>query len=276
MAIGGSERESKTILTATDQTGGAFASFQRSIQSSMQSIGSMQGALAGLAGGAVIGGFTTLVKHSLDYADSLNKMAQKTGVATAELSKLSYAAKLSDVSNEQLTKGFKGLSEMMVKAGDATSYQATLFKQMGIDLKGGTGPALEKIADQFAGMADGATKTALAVELFGKAGQDMIPLLNAGSAGMAKMKDEAEALGLVIDGETAEAAERFNDNMKAMATGAERTGVALITRLAGSMASVSDAMKEAYKDSGMLMAAWVGLGGAAAKLFTDDSLSDIE
>lgn len=270
------ERESRTILTAQDQTAGAFASFQRSIAQAQAGITSMTGMLTGLAGGAVIGGLATLVKHSLEQADAMNKMAQKTGVATAELSKLAYAANLSDVSNEQLTKGFKGLSEQMAKAADGSSYTAALFTKMGVDLKAGTGPALEKIADVFKSLPDGATKTALAVELFGKAGQDMIPLLNQGAAGMAAMKDEAEQLGLVISGETAEAAEKFNDNMKAMATGAEKTGLALVTRLAASLASVSEAMKEAYKDSGMLMAAWVGLGGVAAKIFTDDSLSDIE
>ena len=50
------------------------------------------GAIAGALAGGIIGGFAAMVKHSLDYADSLNKMAQKTGIATEELSKLSETA----------------------------------------------------------------------------------------------------------------------------------------------------------------------------------------
>ena len=117
-------RESKTVLTAEDRTGSAFASMQKSVASAQASIMSMHSALTGLVAGGVIGAFGAMVKHSIDYADSLNKMAQKTGIATEELSKLSYAAKLSDVSNESLTKGIKGLAQEMTKATDATSLQA--------------------------------------------------------------------------------------------------------------------------------------------------------
>lgn len=272
----GTVRESKTILTAEDKTAGAFASFTRSLTQAQSAATGMYGSLAALGSSAIIGGFAAMVNKGLEAADAMNKMSQRTGIAVEELSQLSYAAKLADVSNEGLTKGIKGLSEMMVKANDATSLQAATMKALGVDIKAGVAPALEKIADQFAKLPDGATKTALAVDLFGKAGQDMIPLLNAGSDGIRRMKDEADALGLTISGKVAEDAEKFKDNMKAIGTGAEKTAITLATKMAAGLADVSAAMKEAQKESGLLLAAWVGLGGVAAKLFTDDSLSDME
>lgn len=274
--MAGNVRESKTILTAEDRSGGAFASIMANAQRAHGSLMSMHGALAGLAGGAIIGGFAAMVKQSLDYAESINKAAQKTGIAAEELSQLSYAAKLADVSNESLVKGFKGLSEMMVKASDATTIQSATMKALGVDMQGGLSPALDKIADQFAKLPDGAVKTALAVDLFGKAGMDMIPMLNGGSEGLRKMKDEADALGLTIGGKVAADAERFNDNLKAIATGAQRAGTSLITHLAAHLADVTEAMKLAQKEGNTLHAIWVGMGGVASKLFTDDRFSEVE
>jgi hypothetical protein len=51
------------------------------------------------------------------------------------------------------------------------------------------------------------------MQLFGRSGKDMIPLLNQGSAGIRGMQDEAKALGLELDDKTAKAAERFNQNL---------------------------------------------------------------
>ncbi|MBE2260636.1 MAG: phage tail tape measure protein, partial [Rhodobacteraceae bacterium] len=76
-----------------------------------------------------------------------------------------------------------------------------------------SGDVLNDIADRFAGYEDSAAKAALAQAIFGRSGADLIPLLNAGSQGLKEMGDEASRLGVVISTETAQAAERFNDQM---------------------------------------------------------------
>lgn len=45
------------------------------------------------------------VQGAIDHADELNKASQKAGVAVESLSRLAYAAKLSDVALGQLTGG---------------------------------------------------------------------------------------------------------------------------------------------------------------------------
>lgn len=247
--------------------------FAANVQASFSGIAKGLGALG--VGLAALD-FARSTKQAIDNADALNKMAQKTGLAVDELSRYQYAAGLADLSNETFAKGVKGLSEKLVEANDKTSESAHLLKALGVDTQAGVGPAIEKLADQFAALPDGATKTALAVKLFGKAGQEMIPFLNGGADGIRRMKEEASQLGLVIDKDTAAAAERFNDNVRAMKSGAESLAVTLVTKTAAALADVSDAMKEAYKDSGAIMAAWVALGGVASKVFTDDGLTEVE
>ena len=60
------------------------------------------------------------------------------------------------------------------------------------------------LADKFAKMPDGAEKTALAMDLFGKSGMNLIPMLNQG-------KDALSQYSATIDTEMAQAADKFND-----------------------------------------------------------------
>lgn len=204
-------------------------------------------------------------KHVLETADNLGKMSQKIGISVEDLSKLRFAAGLSDLSLESMTKGMKKLSTEMTAASDPTSKQAKLMAGLGIDLKQGLMPALDSIADQFAGLPDGPTKAALAVELFGKAGMDMIPMLNKGSEGLREMKQEAERLGLVMTKEMAESAEKFNDNLKVMKFQTEAATAALLEHALPGMIRITEAMREASHEGGILWKVLIGIGGVMAE-----------
>lgn len=222
--------------------------------------------LAGqLAGVFSVGLMAKFVHDTIEVQDQVSKMSQKTGVAVETLSALRYAASLSDVSLESMAKGMKKLSQEMVSAGDGTSKQARLFTTMGVDIKSGVTPALMGIADVFQKLPDGPTKAALAVELFGKAGMDMIPMLNQGAAGLRAMQEEAIRLGIVMTEDGAKAMEQFNDNLKSVKFASEGVVVSMTNNLAPSMVRVSKAMKEAAIQGGTLTAVWVGLGGLAAE-----------
>lgn len=218
-------------------------------------------AMGMLGVGLSVAGIVALGKHSLDTAENLGKMAQKLGASTEELSKWRYVADQADVSQDAFLKGSKKLSEQLTAAGDATSKAAKLMSAMGVDIKGGVTPAIEKIADTFAALPDGTTKATLAVELFGKAGLDMIPLLNQGSEGIRNMKNEAERLGLVITEDMAKAAEKFNDSLKTLKFQSEAGATSIMNSLLPALNRITTAMSEAARDSGILMAAFVGLGG---------------
>jgi len=160
------------------------------------------------------------VKSAADYGDQLDNMSQRTGVAVEELAKLQYAAKLSDTSSEALGKGIGNLSKLMVAAAGGAEESSKLFEKFGINLRNadgtirGTSDVLYDLADVFATMPEGPQKTAMAMDFFGKKlGQELIPLLNQGGAGLRAMGDEAERLGLVLNSAQAKAAADFNDNL---------------------------------------------------------------
>ena len=151
-----------------------------------------------------------------EKADEFNKLSQKIGISVESLTALNFAAKLSDLSIEALTKGIKKLSTNLIEAQQGAGEGAKLFDALKLDPKqfDETDQLLLALADRFSKMPDGAGKAAIAVKAFGKSGLDLIPFLNQGAAGITKLTDEARSLGLVLSEDVAIAAEQFNDSLK--------------------------------------------------------------
>jgi len=211
-------------------------------------------AFAGLAGAFSVGAMAAMVTSSIDAADGLSKLSQRTGETVENLARLQYAGSLADVSNEALATSLKKLSKNLAEAASGTGEVADAFKAIGVSVVASdgklrsSGEVLNDVADRFAGYEDSAAKAALAQAIFGRSGADLIPLLNAGSQGLKEMGNEASRLGVVISTETAQAAERFNDQMTrvnaALGSIAKQTAAELLPVLNELADSLVDIAKE--------------------------------
>lgn len=167
-----------------------------------------------------------VVKQAIDAADAMGKMSQKLGISTQELSKLEYAGKLADVSMGELQGALVRLTKGMSEAAQGTGEAREAFKALGIQTQNADGSlrsssdVMADVAERFAGMADGANKTALAIAIFGRAGANMIPMLNGGKEAIKGAGDELARFGGVITPEAAKQAELFNDNLTRLKTAA--------------------------------------------------------
>lgn len=254
-------------ITATDQFSGAFARLRGEVASTSDKLSGLRGIMATITGGIGVAGMVAFIKSTIDAHDEVGKLSQKLGIAVGDLSQLRYAAELSDVSTQSLSAGVKGLSQRLIEAGDKGSQAAGLFKAMGVDIKGGTLPAIEQIADVFAALPDGTTKSALAVQIFGKAGMDLIPMLNDGSAGIRSMREEADRLGLTMNKDAADAAEQFNDNLRAVTASGKGLAVTLFTSISPALLEISQRMKEAAIEGGTFRGILEGMRAAWSEIF---------
>jgi hypothetical protein len=189
---------------------------QKNFQTMQSSAKTLAGALGVYLSADAFAGF---IKGQINAMDALNDMSERTGVAVEELSKLSYAAKLSDVTIEQLQGGLTKLNKGIAETANGTGEAQKAFSAMGISVKNADGSlknssqVLNDVADRFVTYQDGANKSALAIQLFGKSGAELIPLLNQGSDGLKKMGDELQRFGGVVTADAAKNAGLFNDNM---------------------------------------------------------------
>jgi TP901 family phage tail tape measure protein len=168
---------------------------------------------------AVAASMVALVKKTADYGDELWKASQKTGIAVETLSGLKLAADKSDLSLGGLAMGMSRLSRLVVEANRGGLEQQAVLQRIGVTATDTTGrmkpmdALMGEVSDKFKFMPDGVEKTAMAIDIFGKSGMEMIPLLNLGSEGLKREREEAERLGLVMSGPTAQASEAFNDQL---------------------------------------------------------------
>ncbi len=103
-------------------------------------------------------------------------------------------------------------------------------------------------------MPDGAQKTALAVELFGKSGAELIPFLNQGRDGVEALTAELQALGVQIGGNTAAQAEVFNDSLAKVRLAISSIGNRVIEAFLPAMNDMANGMVESAKQGGTLRA----------------------
>lgn len=183
-------------------------------------VGSVAAFTTGLVGGllsaqAAFEGFM----NAINNADRLDELSARLGISTEQLSEWGYAAKLSVSDLESLTGSIQKFSKTVATAADANSRQAELFASLGISVKDAAGnlrdveDLLPEVADRFKALDNETTETALAMELFGRSGAELLEFLNRGSDGLSELADEARELGGVIDGETAQAAAAFKDEI---------------------------------------------------------------
>ena len=256
----------------------ATGMLQRSGQR-MQSLA--KGIGAGLIAGFSVQALASFAKSTIDTADKLAKLSQSVGVSVEQLSGLSHAANLSDVEIEKLGKALGKLSVNMSDTVKGTGDAKDAFRALGIDVQQTDGAlknpdtVLKEVAAKFASMEDGAGKTALAIKIFGRAGADLIPLLNAGADGIAEMQEEAKRLGLVLSTEAAQAAERFNDNLTRVHGLVQGSANSIMVGLVPALENLTNILaeastdQEAMEETGKALAAGLNTIATAAYLAGD-------
>lgn len=183
------------------------------------------------AGAGIAGLGSKLAKEALAWNLSVKKMQSLTG-ATAEqastfLSVANYMGVATDVSTVAFAKFAKAVSNAQDKmqVASAEGKLATdMFSRLGISIDQIEGKntleVFRVIQDRLRNMKDGAEKTRIEMELFGKTGYQLHGMLNMSADAMKQVEDRARAMGLVIDDEAARKSASFNRQLKDM----EQTG----------------------------------------------------
>jgi hypothetical protein len=148
----------------------------------------------------VVKGFVELVQSTAEAGKELVETAQSTGLTTAALQQLQDVAGGLGVDTETLNVGLFHLSSSMREAQQGSEMAQKAFSQLGIkatDSHGklrNTDDVLMDLADRFSKMPDGAQKTAIAMDVLGRSGARLIPVLDKGREGLAELRAEQDTM----------------------------------------------------------------------------------
>lgn len=172
------------------------------------------------AGAAVVGaGMFKMASSSAETTDRIDKLSQKIGMSRQGFQEMDFIASQSGMSIESLQVGFKTLRGSMEQAEKGTGKGAEAFKALGISVKDANGDlrnqeeVFNEAVNKLQSMEDGTEKAMLATQLFGKSGQELMPLLNGAAGSMDEMRQQAHDLGLVLSDESIDAGVAFTDTM---------------------------------------------------------------
>lgn len=185
---------------------------------------------ATVAGAAVVSSLGAMAIAVSNSADNIDYLAKRTGITREALQALDYAAQQENTSIEALSTGLARLSRNMYDAERGVGTAKIALEDLGIALKDSDGnlrsveDVLFDIADRMQGMSNETEMSALAMQVLGRSGADLVPFLRNGGDGIRQLMQEARDLGYVIKEESVKEMEAFADELLTVKTGLQGIG----------------------------------------------------
>lgn len=182
---------------------------KQGLASATKNVSGMSKAVRGVASGVAAIGLAKFAKDSVDTFQNATRetlaLNRATGGTVEATSRLRFAAKQSGQDIGQFTKSMGLLDKNLVKAAQTGKGPvAATMKQLGVsftDAQGKVKPLTEllpQMAGAFQKLPDGPTKTAMALQLFGKQGAAILPFLNKGQSGIQDLMAKTDEYNQVI------------------------------------------------------------------------------
>lgn len=139
--------------------------------------------------------FGEMVQSTAETADQIEGLAQQAGISTDSLQRLGKAGAVEGMGLEDMAHSLVLLSRNMAGAAKGGEEQGKAFSRLGVHVKDahgklrGADDVFADLAEKFQQLPDGAEKTALSMQLFGRSGAGMIEVLNNGREGIEQFRD---------------------------------------------------------------------------------------
>lgn len=219
------------------------------------------------ASGAILAFAGLSVRSFARTGEELKNMATKTGFSVESLSELKFAIEGTGGSLQMLPVAFRTLSQVVTDAGMGTKQYVDILARLGIsaaELKAlKPEEAFFKAAEAVAGQTDAMTRAALAQDVFGRGGLELLPILEKGKAGLAAMRQEARKLGVVFTEEMVRKAELVDDSMDRLKGAFQGVQLALASELVPQLVYLVSQFTEVIKVFGAFVKDHPGIVKAA-------------
>lgn len=214
-----------------------------------------------------------------EMGDDVAKMAKRTGLSVKAVSELGFVASQSGTDIENIEKSIRKMQMSIYDASRGLAETTEAFKALGLTTKDLQGLSPEEqfylIAQKLSQVKDASLKAALASRIFGRAGTQLLPMLEDGVNGIDALRKKAQELGLVMSDEDVKSAEIWNDSLDALVRtlkmGLFKVGAALapvLTKMADTFATITAKVNKFISENRglVILVAQIAAGLVAAGL----------
>ena len=180
---------------------------------------------------AMSAGVGVLAVKTGEYADKLLDLEQITGLTTTKLQEYEHVAREAGVSFEGFVGIISKFQGRMPQLIDGQGRAAETMNELGVSIRNSDGSIKDinklfpELLTKLHGVDDITQRNALAQQLFGRTMTDLAPILSLSSEEISNITAEAHDMGLILDKEAIDKANKFRismEKLKARITGAGR------------------------------------------------------
>lgn len=175
---------------------------------------SVAGPMAALGAGVAATGLAALAVRTASMGDDLGDLSDRTGIAIGDLQSLGDVARRAGVDQDTLATSLQKLNRGLADAATGGNADlAAVMRQLGIAMRDSNGhirsaaDILPQLANAFERTENQALRVRLATELFGRSGEQLIPMLAQGGAALREGQERWQRYGFSM----ASVAERMSE-----------------------------------------------------------------
>lgn len=239
------------LSSSFDKTGAAARAVDdpiNAVEASSNKLSAVLSRLPGIGlgvGGALVAisaGAFAMAKGAIESADALHAMHLKTGISVEQLAAWDVVTKKSNTTLGSLTQGLKNASNYLVDHADR-------LRAMGIQAKTSE-EVLFKVSDIISRLpVDDPRRMALAMDVFGKSAQDLLPLLAEGEDKLRAMLERGKELNPVT-AKMAEEANLFNSHLVEFNMLGKQFGLTIANEMLPELNTLLEQLLEGQKIAG--------------------------
>lgn len=202
-------------IYAADKTKKAFQSVKSNVTGLKGKFAGLKKSIGGI-GGLIIGAFAgASIRAIIDITDKVQKFALVTGISTEALSELKFAGEQSGVEFDKLQVAIRKTAKSVADANRGLATQVDALTTLGLKSEDLINLPLDEqfqiIGDKLRGVESQSQKVAIAMDLMGRSGSELLAMFDSNADSVAELREELRSLNGVITQEQADALAGLND-----------------------------------------------------------------
>ena len=167
------------------------------------------------AGGSIL----ALAQNTAQYADRVSDLADVTGMSTDALQEWDFVAKRVGVSTDVIERAFSSLGRRMSQFQRGSGPAVDAARQLGVEFRNADGSmrnADDLIMDLLGSLNEmpaDLDRAGIGTQLFGRRWEMLAPIIGRGIDNIEQIREEAQELGLVMDGDALASANQYREEM---------------------------------------------------------------
>jgi len=242
---------SSGLVTGVNQAAASMRRMESNVSSlagGMRTLVAIQGAqfFGGIvsAAGGYVRSLVSMGQAQAEVIDQQSKLAARLGMTYGEFAGLALAGDLAGVGMDKIANAATKADVAFVKAQRGSKTAQAGFANLGLSLADLSGMSaaerFKAISSAIAELPTEAQRSAAAVQMFGRAGAELLPLFAGGAEGIRQASEQAERLGLALTTAQGQDVEAMNDAFTMAGQAINGVVQQIVAYLAPAVKAVSD------------------------------------